>query len=186
MFRREVYEKIGGYRPGLIVSEDYDFIMRASDHFKLHILTDVLGEYRLHMSSVSVKKRYLIDRCRAEVKRAAELRRQNKAGKDAKDLRPIEWGMAEQKASADELFKQRRILANEYYGLACVYLARRRYEKALSCYVKSLGVIPWFFKSWVGLTAAGLRLPPSMTGKLFKESYERVTASDTIMKGVRR
>lgn len=52
MVRREGILSISGYR-NIYLSEDTDLYWRLSDHRKLYILADVLGDYRIHRDSLS-------------------------------------------------------------------------------------------------------------------------------------
>ena len=51
MFRREVFERAGGYRAGTEGYEDQDLYRRMSKHGKLLILTEGLFSYRFHLSN---------------------------------------------------------------------------------------------------------------------------------------
>lgn len=53
LFRREVFEKLGGYYPEYIYSEDWDFWIRASRHFKMKHLPETLYKYRIHSGSMT-------------------------------------------------------------------------------------------------------------------------------------
>ncbi len=55
LFRREVYEKIGGYDPDYIYSEDWEFWIRASRHFKMKHLSETLYKYRIHSKSMTTE-----------------------------------------------------------------------------------------------------------------------------------
>ena len=54
MMRRDAYVRSGGYRH-LTVSEDTDLYWRMSQLGQLHILPEVLGDYRIHTNSISSK-----------------------------------------------------------------------------------------------------------------------------------
>lgn len=51
MFRRDVFERAGGYRPGTEGYEDQDLYRRISQYGKLLILTERLFSYRFHLSN---------------------------------------------------------------------------------------------------------------------------------------
>lgn len=57
LYRRVVHEVLLGYDEGLFLVEDYDFWLRASIHFQMMPLHEVLYRYRLHDSSLTVQKR---------------------------------------------------------------------------------------------------------------------------------
>jgi glycosyltransferase involved in cell wall biosynthesis len=48
LFRRKVYEALGGYDTELFLAEDYDFWLRALSRFRLAALHEDLYEYRVH------------------------------------------------------------------------------------------------------------------------------------------
>lgn len=57
LYRRLVHEVLSGYDEGLFLVEDYDFWLRASIHFQMMPLHEVLYRYRLHSSSLTVQRR---------------------------------------------------------------------------------------------------------------------------------
>lgn len=58
LYRREVHEKLDGYKPDLFLVEDYDFWIRTVYHgFKLSFLTEKLYYYRFHDGSLTENRR---------------------------------------------------------------------------------------------------------------------------------
>ncbi len=55
LFRREVYEKIGGYDPEYIYSEDWEFWIRASRFFTMKHVPEALYLYRIHSGSMTTE-----------------------------------------------------------------------------------------------------------------------------------
>ena len=53
LYRRRVYEKLGGYDTNAIFVEDYDFWLRAFGSFAFHALPEDLYFYRIHTGSLS-------------------------------------------------------------------------------------------------------------------------------------
>ncbi len=53
MYRRCVFETVGGFNPALAASEDYEFYLRVARHFKIFCHNKIVSEYRLHGSSMS-------------------------------------------------------------------------------------------------------------------------------------
>jgi hypothetical protein len=51
MFRREVFERIGGFDPSLVNSQDYDLCLRVAARFLACRHNQVIAEYRQHDSS---------------------------------------------------------------------------------------------------------------------------------------
>ncbi|MDD4616795.1 MAG: glycosyltransferase [Alphaproteobacteria bacterium] len=58
MFRRELLADLGPdfYDPALVGAADYDFFLRASRKWKIHVLRDYLFYYRIHPESLSKSK----------------------------------------------------------------------------------------------------------------------------------
>jgi len=53
LYRRSVYEKIGGYDVNAVQVEDYDFWLRALGSFRFYALAEDLYFYRVHTGSLS-------------------------------------------------------------------------------------------------------------------------------------
>ena len=57
LYRRSVYEKVGGYTEDLFLAEDYDFWLRVSAWFRLRPLHEDLYIYQHHNHSLTVEHR---------------------------------------------------------------------------------------------------------------------------------
>ena len=83
MFRRDAYEKAGGYRTQFRFAQDHDLWYRMAEHGLLATCPEVLFEYRMDVSGISPQNR-------ARQKRLGELAREcyfaRKSGR--------RWGMA--------------------------------------------------------------------------------------------
>lgn len=62
MYRKEVHNKINGFKENMFLVEDYDFWLRASQYFQFHKLDYNLYFYRAHNKSLSYKKKKKIQR----------------------------------------------------------------------------------------------------------------------------
>ncbi len=57
MFKRDLYDKIGGYKDELVAAQDYEFIINAyTNGFKFGFLDEKLLDYRVRMNSISKSK----------------------------------------------------------------------------------------------------------------------------------
>jgi GT2 family glycosyltransferase len=57
LFRRQVYDSVGGIDPSFIRVEDYDFCLRVSEITQIYHLTDPLYYYRHHSEMRSSHRR---------------------------------------------------------------------------------------------------------------------------------
>ncbi|HET8957918.1 MAG TPA: hypothetical protein VFM95_05630, partial [Microcella sp.] len=48
MFRREVFDRVGGYDPRYAMGEDYHLWLRMAHHGEVTVLDQVLVDYRIH------------------------------------------------------------------------------------------------------------------------------------------
>ena len=71
LYRREVYESIGGYDEEMFLVEDWDYWMRVSERFRLRVLDDDLYLYRDHGDSLTNQRQDRIWQKRGEAARAA-------------------------------------------------------------------------------------------------------------------
>ena len=56
MFRKNVYEEIGGYNPDFKYTQDYEYWIRIASNYKLCSLEEVLTYHRLSYQSISFSK----------------------------------------------------------------------------------------------------------------------------------
>ncbi len=61
MYRRGVYEQVGDYDAGFELVEDWDYWLRALEHFRLAPLHRDLYQYRFHEGSLTSTKRQRVD-----------------------------------------------------------------------------------------------------------------------------
>lgn len=57
MYRRQVYEVVGGYAADMFLVEDYDYWLRVCAKFKMMALDKNLYEYRVHAQALTAKRR---------------------------------------------------------------------------------------------------------------------------------
>lgn len=53
MFRKEILDKLGGYNEFFVKSQDYDFLLRASENFQISSLPECLVKLRISSDSLS-------------------------------------------------------------------------------------------------------------------------------------
>lgn len=53
LYRRKVYESIGEYDTGTFLFEDYDYWLRVSQEFSMHMLDEPLYYYRVHQGALT-------------------------------------------------------------------------------------------------------------------------------------
>ncbi|MDB5691066.1 MAG: glycosyl transferase, family 2 [Alphaproteobacteria bacterium] len=79
VMRANVFHRIGGYRTGLNVSEDFDLYTRMSEHCELANLDEILIGYRIHGESISARQPVRMALASVCVTAAAEARRRGVA-----------------------------------------------------------------------------------------------------------
>ncbi len=89
MYRRNVFEEIGGFNPSLKASEDYEFYLRVARKFKLICHDRVVAEYRLHGSSMSRNPELMLTATLSVLRSEAEF-----IGGDPKRNKAFQKGMA--------------------------------------------------------------------------------------------
>lgn len=78
LYRRTVYEKLGGYNPDFFLAEDYDYYLRIYTNFKMARISEPLYYYRMHNNSLTEKYgEYMVERVCNEIKRKILLRSNN-------------------------------------------------------------------------------------------------------------
>jgi glycosyltransferase involved in cell wall biosynthesis len=56
MIRSEAFALVGGYRAAFLQAEDYDLVLRISEHFQCTNLKQVVAKFRVHTDQVSIAK----------------------------------------------------------------------------------------------------------------------------------
>lgn len=86
MFRRDLYEAVGGYRAAFRVAQDLDLWMRLYEVSKVLAMPEVLYEARLYPDSISIERRSLqVDTARV-ILEGARCRRNGRAEPDYQSL----------------------------------------------------------------------------------------------------
>ena len=75
MISLDAFRQVGGYRAPFVVAQDYDLWLRIAERFELANLDDVVLQYRLHSSQVSVRRRKQQTLCVLAAQLSASCRR---------------------------------------------------------------------------------------------------------------
>jgi glycosyltransferase involved in cell wall biosynthesis len=83
MFRRDVYEKVGGYRPEFYFAQDVDLWFRLAEQGMLTYIPQCLYQYRIAPNSISGNRREVIKQFSSAVR---ECRKRRLNGQSEKDI----------------------------------------------------------------------------------------------------
>lgn len=174
MFRRPLYETIGGYRKAFEPAEDHDFVLRILEHTQAHNLHERLVSYRLNPKGLSVighqymnelsaiavllaqrRRSGLLEDLDTEMSRVLELKQRRKA--------PGGFGGVLQ-TYRDSLYS-----ANRYYGFGYQELCKGHSGRARRCFIQSIRTNGLFLKSWFALA---LSLMPFMFRSSAKDNKD--------------
>jgi glycosyltransferase involved in cell wall biosynthesis len=148
MFRRAIYERVGGYRSQFYVAQDLDLWTRLIEHGRHAALQEVLYVAQLHPQSISARSR------RRQVDTAAiiiECARQRRRGGDDSHL----LGMAESLASHERRFTDRRSRADMFYFLGSCSACQNK-GRARSYFREALRSNPFHIKALIRYVSTAL------------------------------
>ena len=137
MYRRALYETVGGYDADLFLAEDWEFWLRAARHFELAPLHKVLYEYRWHDQSLTKAAR------RSEVRASIE--------------RALRRHLPYLRHSS------REDLARGWTVCAANAVRRRDFSQAITAYVRALRTDPGSSLGYLAKKVVG-RLQPRRAG----------------------
>jgi glycosyltransferase involved in cell wall biosynthesis len=158
MFRREVYETLGGFNESLFRSEDYEYWLRAAAAgFRLVTCPQPLARYRRRPNSASADESAMIESITAVLRLARGFRARARAAELAAIDRQIE-----RLSAALLLTKGKSVLLRRDF-----VEARTRFREL---YGRGAGV-------QYGLLAAGLSVAPQAVLKLYQARLARLRAS---------
>ena len=168
MFRKTLYEAVGGYISAFEPAEDHDFVLRIAEHCKVQNLRERLVRYRLSRKSLSVigheftnhvysAATLLAQRRRAghpedrdgAISRILELKRKHSAHR----------GLAAVMQEVSNSF----CAANRYYRFGCREFYAGHFKTARRCFMHSVRANGLFVKSWIGI---GLSMMPFASDRL--------------------
>jgi glycosyltransferase involved in cell wall biosynthesis len=178
MFRKALYETVGGYTQAFEPVEDHDFALRVLEHCEAHNLGERLVSYRLNPSGLSVKGRRCVETVRSAVIRLAERRRaghlENREGTISQILE-LKRAARTSRGLLGAVEKIHRSFdaAGRYYAFGCLELCAGHLETARRCFRWSVQANSFFVKSWIGI---GLSLMPPVVERvkvLFRASMRQ-------------
>jgi glycosyltransferase involved in cell wall biosynthesis len=156
MFRKEVYEQVGGYRNEFEPAEDHDFILRVLDRHKAHNLPVKLVRYRINPKGLSVVGHDYIDAFGFAAMRLARQRREGRGEDLSRELNTLMELKYKRKTlgfwcRAITAWRDSYYASRRYYGFGCRELCAGNLKEARKCFARSLGANYLFVKSWICL-----------------------------------
>jgi hypothetical protein len=156
MFRRELYELVGGYRTEFDAAEDHDFILRILEHCRAHNLSEHLISYRLNPRGLSVVYYQHINELGNIAMLLAKRRRSGQPEDLQAELARLLKLKRRHRASEGfggiiQPWRESLYAASRYYGFGCRELCAGRLERARRCFIRSLRINYMFAKSWIGI-----------------------------------
>jgi len=175
MFRRTLYEIVGGYRAAFEPAEDHDFILRLLEHCEAHNIPERLVSYRLNPRGLSVAGHRYINELGAAAMRLARQRRSGAPEQINAELTGIiefkrRLNASRGLARAVQSWRNSLYAANRYYGFGCRELCAGRLGSARRCYLSSLRTNALFLKSCIGLVLSLMPFAASRMRNLFRSS----------------
>jgi glycosyltransferase involved in cell wall biosynthesis len=79
VMRKDAFVKVGGYRPVMTQSHDYDLALRIAEHYRCANLPEILVKYRVHPFQVSLSRRHKQSYCKLAAQASSVARRSGKS-----------------------------------------------------------------------------------------------------------
>jgi glycosyltransferase involved in cell wall biosynthesis len=164
MFRKVLFEIVGGYTQAFEPVEDHDFVLRLLEHCEAHNLGESLVSYRFNPTGLTVRGRGSIETLRSSAVLLAQRRRSGiLEDREAMISRisEIKKGNRASRglAGAVERLSRSFDAAGRYYAIGCLELCGGRLGTARRCFWHSVSANRFFVKSWLGI---GLSFMPSV------------------------
>jgi len=139
MFRRDAYERVGGYRPAFYYGQDFDLWLRLAEVGKFQSIDEVLYTARITPDSITGSARL----------RQEKLGRLSRAALDARQRRESEKDILDQAAAITRVSKHP--ISSRGKGLYFVGEALRRNgdRRARSYLRRSIAAWPWSPRAWI-------------------------------------
>jgi len=177
MFRRALYEQVGGYRKEFEPAEDHDFILRILEHSQAHNLNERLVSYRLNPNGLSIARYRYVDELRELAMHLANRRRSGQPEDLAREIarsRELRQGykVPSGLVAAAQAWRDSWNAANRYYGFGCRELCASRLDRARRCFVRSLRTNGLFVKSWIGVALSLMPFAANRLKIVFRSSMQ--------------
>lgn len=178
MFRRTLYETVGGYVSAFEPAEDHDLVLRILEHCEAHNMYERLVSYRLNPKGLSVMGRQYINQVRSAAIRLAQRRRagqpEDREGEISR-IRELKRTCSPQRGLVGvmQMLRDSFCAANRYYGFGCLELCAGHLKTARRCFMHSVRTNVFFVKSWIGI---GLSVMPFVADRLkvvFRSSMQQ-------------
>lgn len=178
IFRRALYEMVGGYREVFDVAEDHDLILRMLEHCQAHNVYERLVSYRLNPKGLSICAHQYINEMGEIAMRVAKRRRSGQSEDlDTEMARLLELKRRRKAprglASAARIWRDSWYAASRYYGFGCRELCAGQVLRGRRCFVRSMRTNGLFVKSWVGLALSWMPFFASRLKFLFRSSMRQ-------------
>ena len=178
MFRRALYESVGGYRKLLEPAEDHDFILRILEQCQAYNLCEHLVSYRLNPKGLSVFSHQYINEVGAVAMRLAQRRRSGQPEDLHVEMARLLELKARRKAPRGlagvvQAWRDSLYAANRYYGFGCRELCAGHLETARRCFMRSLRTNGLFVKSWIGVALSLFPFAASRLKFVFRTSMQQ-------------
>jgi len=154
MVRREVCERVGGYRKEFEVAEDHDFILRVLDEYQAYNLPVKLVRYRVNPRGLSVTAHECIDGFGEAAMRLARARREGREEDLATELSAL-WEIQRNRAATGMVgrvvarWRDSYYASGRFYGFGCRELYGGNLKEARRCFSLSLKANCLFMKAWL-------------------------------------
>jgi glycosyltransferase involved in cell wall biosynthesis len=157
MFRRDIYDKVGGYRPEFYFAQDVDLWFRLAEQGMINYLPQCLYQYRMAPQSISGNRREVIQQFSSAVRTC---RQRRLTGQDESDILQQCLNLRDRKNESTP-----RSEAETLYFLGR-NLLRSNPTEARGYLLKALRYRPLHLKSWLALSLA---IPLSTVQKSSKQ-----------------
>lgn len=164
MFRRETYERVGGYRPELYYAQDSDLWLRFGLVGRLNYVPQLLYQYRIAAESISgLMHPYKV--AFAEI--VDELHAARLAGESESPI--LKWARSLPIKGSIGGIRKSSVDATSYFIGRCLF--SRSDGRALGYFIDCLRANPWFWRAWLFLPLAFVLKIFSRQGRVDADSF---------------